>query len=68
MEVEGTGGGGGAIGSTTCGGTTSGVTAVAVVVVAVVIGGKFVGELLDTDPSLTGVDDMDLLPSSEWSE
>ena len=33
----------------------------------VVTGGKLVGELLDTDPSLTGVDGMDL-PSREWSE
>ena len=33
----------------------------------VVTGGKLVGELLDTDPSLTGVDGMDL-PSKEWSE
>lgn len=49
------------------------VAAVVVVAVAevigaeVVTGGKFVGELLDTDPSFTGVDGMDL-PSSEWSE
>ena len=49
------------------------VVAVALVVVdvigaaEVVTGGRFVGELLDTDPSLTGVDGMDL-PSREWSE